>query len=118
MPTRPPLRDRTNTERADERADSDCASPPLTPAQLLEEELATPLPQPRPAADAAPGAPRREPQHRTPAQHARRMDMQRARRAQAAARRAESKELDLLLAAHDCSGSSAIADAARFAHGK
>ena len=45
------------------------------------------------------------------------MDMQRARRAQAAARRAESKELDLLLAAHDCSGSSAIADAARFAHG-
>ena len=38
--------------------------------------------------------------------------------ARGAALRADSKELDLLVAAHDASGSSAIADAMRFAHGR
>ena len=55
---------------------------------------------------------------RTPTQLARDNDTRRARRARGAALRADSKELDLLVAAHDASGSSAIADAMHFAHGR
>ena len=42
----------------------------------------------------------------------------RAYRATAATRRMVTKELDLLVATHDASGSSAIADALRFAQGR
>ena len=78
------------------------------------------MPPPPPAANATPLPPARQPWRvLSSVQMARRNDTQRARRARAAALRVESKELDLLVATHDASGSSAIADAMpRFAHGK
>ena len=54
---------------------------------------------------------------RTPEQRARHAELVRGYRAAAATRRMATKELDLLVATHDASGSSAIADALRFAHG-
>ena len=84
-----------------------------------DEEDQPLTPPPRPPVQATPPPPPQPPRRvYTPAQAARRNDTQRARRARAAALRVESKELDLLVAAHDASGSSAIADAMRFAHGR
>ena len=123
MLQRPALADRTNRLLTHDD-DVDCNDHlHLDEALALmdldeDEQVATPLVQ-QPTAQATrsplPQQPRRQ---RTPMQLARDNDTRRARRMRAAAQRVESKELDLLVAAHDCSGSSAIADAMRFAHGR
>ena len=81
--------------------------------ELRRERRAQAAAQRPPPTAATPG-----PRVRTAVQAARRNELEREHRAHATARRMETKEIDLLVASHDSSGSSAIADAMRFAHGR